>query len=139
MEELEDLFNANNMWGYYQAVAKIIEPKLNVMAASGTQGGILIQGEDGAPDKLVTGSEEILLTWKNYFSQLLNQDSLIGENVEGSLRSQMEVQLDRDHSFTIDELELGLKQMTTQRQQVSVEYLLNQYCGVPMKAVGILY
>ena len=39
VEELEDLFNANDMWGYYQAVAKIIEPKLKAMAASGQQGG----------------------------------------------------------------------------------------------------
>ena len=64
--ELEELFNTNNMYGYYKT------------RQLDNRGDIFRKGVGGEPDRLVTGKEEIILVWRDYFKSLLNQDNAVG-------------------------------------------------------------
>ena len=56
-----------------------------------------------------------MMVWMEYFKELLNQKSVVGETVELSLRPQMKLQMAMDCAFTMSELELGLKQMSIRK------------------------
>ena len=108
IERMELHFEQNDMHNFFKGIDAMAGVARNKSTINST--GLWEYGVNGEKT-LVTEKEKIMKVWTDYFKQLLNQQSVVGSEVEKTLREQEEEQTKYDETLTMEELVYAIKKI----------------------------